>query len=197
MPGRPRSISDERLMAALAVAIGRVGPARLTLADVAAEAGVSTGMLVRRHGTKRGLLLAFLRHGREHGMPARRMREVFEAAADPVEGLIGAVIDGAGAGLPPAEFANHLAFLNLELADDEFRGLLAEFDDAVRAELASFIAEAVAGGFLVVADVDALAAAVNSLRNGTQITWATTRRTTLAAAMRRDLTTLLAPYRTA
>src|SRR6266542_6607411 len=39
--GRPRTITDEEILAALARAISRVGPARLTLADVAAEAGLA------------------------------------------------------------------------------------------------------------------------------------------------------------
>jgi hypothetical protein len=38
-------------------------------------------------------------------------------------------------------------------------------------------------------------AAVDSIRNGTQITWAMTRSQPLAEALRRDLSTLLEPYR--
>ena len=63
MAGRPRTISEERIMVALATAVGRVGPGRLTLADVAREAGVSTGVLVGRYGSKRDLLLGFVRWG--------------------------------------------------------------------------------------------------------------------------------------
>lgn len=189
--GRPRTITDERLMAALAAAIGRVGAARLTLADVAGEAGVSPGMLVQRYGTKRGLLLAFMRQAHQGG----RLREVYDSAPDPVEGLIRAVVDSVGPETAPEEFANHLGFLHLELADEEFRELLAVFDETIRAELTACVAGAVAAGQLVVGDVAALVAAINSIRNGTQITWAMTRSTSLAEAMRRDLTTLLAGYR--
>ncbi len=57
--GRPRTITDEAILAALARAISRVGPARLTLADVAAEAGIAAPTIAQRFGSKRHLLLAF------------------------------------------------------------------------------------------------------------------------------------------
>jgi hypothetical protein len=124
------------------------------------------------------------------------MRAAFEAAPDSVEGLIRAVVRSAGSDMEPEEFANNLAFLHLELADAEFRALLGEHDAAVRAELTDYLRAAVAGGHVVPgADVDALAAAVDSIRNGTQITWAMTRSQPLAEALRRDLSTLLQPYR--
>ena len=196
MAGRPRTISEERIMAALAAAVGRVGPSRLTLADVAREAGVSTGVLVGRYGSKRELLLGFVRWGLSEKAFIRPMRAAFETAPDSVEGLIRAVVRSAGPDTEPEEFANNLAFLHLELADPEFRALLGEHDAAVRAELAGYLRAAVTLGHLVAsADVDALAAAVDSIRNGTQITWAMTRSQPLAEALRRDLSTLLEPYR--
>ncbi|MFF3444867.1 TetR/AcrR family transcriptional regulator [Streptosporangium sp. NPDC002721] len=196
MAGRPRTISEERIMVALAVAIGRVGPGRLTLADVAGEAGVSTGVLVGRYGSKRDLLLGFVRWGLAGKAFVQRMRTAFDSADDPVEGLIRAVVRSAGPDVGPEEFANHLAFLHFELADPEFRALLGEHDAAVRAELAACLRSAAASGHLVAgADVDALAAAVDSIRNGTQLTWAMTRSEPLAEALRRDLSTLLSPYR--
>lgn len=196
MAGRPRTISEERIMAALASVVGRVGPSRLTLADVAQEAGVSTGVLVGRYGSKRDLLLGFVRWGLSEEAFIRPMRAAFGSAHDPVEGLIRAVVRSVGRDVEPEEFANHLAFLHLELADDEFRALLGEHDAAVRAELAHYLRSAVASGCLAAdADVDALAATVDSIRNGTQITWAMTRTRPLAEALRHDLSTLLDPYR--
>ena len=186
---RPRTISDERVMAALAEVVGRLGPARLTLADVAQAAGVSTGMLVQRYGSKRALLLAF---SSQTGAFEATMRQRYEAAPDPVEGLMRAVAER---DRDPQEFANHLAYLHLELADPEFRERLATHARGVRAELEHYLAEAVAAGLLDVPDIPALAAAVDSIRNGTQLTWAMHRRGTLADALRRDLTTLLTPYR--
>jgi AcrR family transcriptional regulator len=57
MSPRPRTVDD----AAIAMAIGRVitklGPAKLTLAAIAREAGLSPATLVQRFGSKRNLLV--------------------------------------------------------------------------------------------------------------------------------------------
>lgn len=191
---RPRTITDERIMAAVATAIGEVGPTRLTLADVARAAGVSTGALVQRYGSKRGLLLAF--SGRPGGF-VEAMRTAYASAPDPVEGLIRAASCGAEAVSSAAEFANHLAYLHLELADEEFRALLAAHAIGVRQELERYVAEAAHTGLLAVDDIPALASLVDSVRNGTQLTWAMVRHGSLVDALRRDLEALLRPYRRA
>jgi AcrR family transcriptional regulator len=56
--GRPRQNTDVEIPQAAFRAIARLGPTRLTLADVAEEAGVTPAALVQRFGSKRALLLA-------------------------------------------------------------------------------------------------------------------------------------------
>jgi AcrR family transcriptional regulator len=63
MSPRPRAASDSAILSAAHRAVTRVGPMRLTLADVAREAGVSPATLVQRFGSKRGLLLALVAAG--------------------------------------------------------------------------------------------------------------------------------------
>src|SRR5438067_3576429 len=58
MTPRPRKVSDEDVFAATMRAMSRLGPGELTLAKIAAEAGVTAGALVQRFGSKRALLLA-------------------------------------------------------------------------------------------------------------------------------------------
>ncbi len=190
--GRPRTLSDEQVMNAVAIAVGRVGPHRLTLRDVAQEAGVSPAMLVQRFGSKRGLLLGFLRAGGA----LDSMRRAYTVAASPVEGLIDAVVATSGADLSPEEFANHLAFLHLDLSDPEFRAVLAEEEAEVRQELVAYLHAAVEHGELRPVEVRRLAAAVHAIWNGAQIAWAVERDGTLAGALTRDLWTLLGPYLT-
>lgn len=193
MAGRPRTISDERLLAGVASAVGKVGPARLTLADVAREAGVTTGALVQRFGSKRGLLLAFTRHGSEDFIAAARAG--YAAAPDPVSGLIDVLVDLVDADMSAQEFTHHLGFLNLELADDDFREPLAAARQRFRDELAGYLGDAIAAGLLRVPDVPALVEVLDALWHGTQISWALFRDGTRAQQMRRTVTTVLAPYR--
>ncbi|MCK6488186.1 MAG: helix-turn-helix domain-containing protein, partial [Planctomycetes bacterium] len=51
-------VTDEDVFAAAQRAMSRRGPHELTLADIAAEAGVTPGRLVQRFGSKRALLVA-------------------------------------------------------------------------------------------------------------------------------------------
>ena len=58
MSPRPRQNTDLEILYAAFRAIARLGPSKLTLADVAREADVSPASLVQRFGSKRALLLA-------------------------------------------------------------------------------------------------------------------------------------------
>src|SRR3712207_9546177 len=58
MSPRPRTVSDDDILAATGRALQRASPAQLTLADVAAEAGLPPATPLPRFGSKRGLLLA-------------------------------------------------------------------------------------------------------------------------------------------
>ncbi|PRY01993.1 TetR/AcrR family transcriptional regulator [Allonocardiopsis opalescens] len=197
MAGRPRTISDERLLAAVASAVGRVGVARLTLAEIARDAGVTTGALVQRFGSKRELLLA---HARSASVwSPLEARAAFATAPDPVEGIVRAVVLSVDADRSPQEFANHLGWLGLELADDEFRELLARQGERVREQLAEFLREAAEQGRLRLGGEDEvleLAELLDTVRHGAQISWAVAREGRVAETVRRRLETVLAPYRT-
>src|ERR671922_736863 len=65
MTPRPRTIDDAGILEAAGRIISRHGPARFTLADVGAEVGLSAAALVRRFGSKRGLMLALARSARD------------------------------------------------------------------------------------------------------------------------------------
>src|SRR5215217_487509 len=171
--GRPRTISDERILAAVATAVGEVGPGRLTLAHVARAAGVSTGAVAQRFGSKRNLLLRFARTGSTVPLMRAAYEAAVSAGGDAVDGLVRAVLASAGPELSPEAFANHLALLHLDLADPEFREALAGHAGAVRRELMTYLDAAAAQGRLVGADVPALADTVGALRDGTLIAWAT------------------------
>lgn len=195
MAGRPRTVTDERLLAAVAAAIGRAGPVELTLAQVAREAGVTTGALVQRFGSKRGLLLAFARRGTDEFVAA--MREEYDRAPDPVEGLVAALVSLVGAEMSPREFSHHLAYLNLEMADDELRPPLVAGRARFRELLAEYVADGIGAGLLRVPDVGALVEVLDALWHGAQISWALFRDGTRADLMRATVTTVLAPYRVA
>lgn len=190
MCARPRTVSDDDVMAAVGRAVTRAGPARLTLADVADEAGIARPTLLQRYGSKRGLLLAFAAWGAggvaDHfaaaraafPAPLRALREALAGMTDDVR--------------TPEAMANHLAFLQLDLADAEFHGYALAHARSVRAEVAGLLAEAAARGELPAGARPArLAEAVHTMFNGALVTWAVVREGTVEQAVTRALDALL------
>jgi AcrR family transcriptional regulator len=186
MAGRPRTHSDDVLLDATFRAVGAVGPARLTLADVAREAGVSPATLVQRFGSKRALLVA---------AAARAAARAEAVLPEPGPAPLAALVDGlarltrpVGA---PAAFANHLALLQLDLADPELRAHAAAHARGLRRAIRRLLDAAVAQGELAPRDTRALADAVHATYQGALLDWAVDRRGTPARRVRAALAAIL------
>jgi AcrR family transcriptional regulator len=189
MAGRPRTHSDDALLDATFRAVGAVGPARLTLADVAREAGVAPATLVQRFGSKRALLVAAATRA------AARAEHAGAALPAADEAPLAALTDGLVALTKPvrdpAAFANHLALLQLDLADPELRALAVEHARGLRRAIRGLLDAAVAAGEIEACDTGALAEAVHATFHGAQLDWAVDRRGTLARRVRRALDAVL------
>jgi AcrR family transcriptional regulator len=186
--GRPRTRTDDELLDATFRAVGAVGPARLTLADVAREAGVAPATLVQRFGSKRALLVAAATRAAEraaHALPPAGDAPL-TALADGLVALTEPVRD-------PAAFANHLALLQLDLADPELRALAVAHARGLRRAIRRLLDAAVEHGQLERCDTGALADAVHATFHGAQLDWAVDRRGSLAARVRGALAVVLAP----
>ncbi|WP_283136755.1 TetR/AcrR family transcriptional regulator [Rhizohabitans arisaemae] len=190
---RPRTSSDEEILQAAGRAVARGGPAGLTLADVAAEAGLTPAALVRRFGSKRGLLLALARRNAEGAAaPFDRARRDRTSPLDALSGALAAMASGVGT---PEEMANSLGFLRLDLTDPGFRAPAAAHTRKVREEIAALLADAVAEGELTAdVEVDGLAASVQHVYNGVLIVWGLTGDGSPAAEIESGLARLLRPY---
>jgi AcrR family transcriptional regulator len=186
MAGRPRTHSDDALLDAAFRAVGAVGPARLTLADVAREAGVAPATLVQRFGSKRALLVAAASRS------AARAGSVLPAAGDaPLDALVDGLVALTELSRDPAAFANQLALLQLDLADPELRALAVAHARGLRRAIRALLDAAVAAGELEPCDTAALAEAVHAAFHGAQLDWAVDRRGTLARRVRRALDAVL------
>jgi AcrR family transcriptional regulator len=193
VPGRPRTASDDEILAGTGRAIGRIGPSRLTLADVAAEVGLAPATLVQRFGSKRGLLLAFSARG------APVVHEAFAAAraaySSPLAALRAALVGMTHGVATPAELANHLALLQIDLSDPDFHRHALDQARAVRDEIRALLDVAVTTGELAACDTARLARAVQATYNGALVTWAIFREGTVADWLDEDLAWLLRPFR--
>jgi AcrR family transcriptional regulator len=193
MSPRPRTVTDEQIIEAVAKVIGRLGPAKLTLADVGKEIGLSAATLVQRYGSKRGLLLA---------MAASAVESVdacFDAVRakhrSPLAAVIAAATDVTRYLDTPEELANHLAFLQMDLSDSDFHRLMVINSTKILEGYRRLLREAVDAGELVECDTGRLARAISAVCGGSLISWAAFRQGTAAAWVRTDVDTVLDPYR--
>jgi AcrR family transcriptional regulator len=190
---RPRTASDEAILEAANQVIGRIGPARLTLADVAAAAGLSPATLVQRFGSKRGLLLALCKSS------AASVDGCFAAIraehASPLAALIAAATHMARYVTCAEELANGLAFLQMDLSDPEFHAISRDNSERLLAGYRRIIEEAVAAGELRPCEPEKLARAVAAITGGSLIAWAIHREGRAENWVRSDLACLLEPYR--
>ncbi|RSM67942.1 TetR/AcrR family transcriptional regulator [Actinoplanes sp. ATCC 53533] len=189
--GRPRTVSDEQILAGAARVVARMGPARLTLAEVGQEVGLAAATLTQRFKTKRGLLLALARHGAD-ALPDRLAAA--RSAAAPARALIENFAALAGSVRTSAEFANHLAFLLLDLTDPQFQQISRDYADAVEQTIAEVLAAAHAAGEIVHTDLTDLPRAIHAAYNGAMVTWGMHGQGSPADQVRTQLTILLEPY---
>jgi AcrR family transcriptional regulator len=191
---RPRTTSDEAILDAVLALARRVGPARVTFAAAAAEAGLSAATLVQRFGTKRELLLAADKRGIDLWVGALDS----STAASPLARVVEVLVLAVDPDTTPEQMANSVAMLQLDLADPDFHAETLRGARAIRASIAHDLAAALQAGELRPGtDVAALAKLVETTYHGAMIGWAIHRESTLADWMREQVEAVLAPHRTA
>lgn len=195
MPGRRQKVSDNDVFAAAHRAMSRHGPHELTLAHIAAEAGVTPGRLVQRFGSKRALILAL-----SEGF-AGSARDVFAglraAHRTPLAALRAYAACMADLAPTPDALLRNLAYLQDDLADDTRRGHLLENARATRREIEALLKAAVKAGELRQdTDARALARTIETIVGGALMSWATYRQGKAVDWIRRDVDAVLAPWLT-
>jgi AcrR family transcriptional regulator len=194
MSPRPRKVSDEQVFAATHRAATGLAPNELTLAAIAAEAGVTAGALAQRFGSKRQLLLAVAERGaRETGAFIEALRARHRSPLAALRAYAACMADLAQS---PAALARNLSYLQIDLADPAFRAHLAVQAHATRAGLRAILAAAVAAGELAPrTNVRQLARTVETVMSGSLLTWAFYNEGPAALWIRADLEAVLASHR--
>ena len=195
MAGRPRTVSDEDLIRATIRVMGRLGPVKLTLAAIAREAGVTAATLVQRFGSKRALMLKLSADAATYAGSGFDMVRTAHPSS-PLDALMAAATAMTQHMSTPEELANSLAFLQLDITDPEFHRHTLEMSKKHLAGYRRLLKEAIAAGELKPHDTTRMARAVNAMSSGSLIAWAILREGAAEKWVRRDIETLLAPYRT-
>jgi len=192
--GRRKITTDADVLAATYRVVSRIGPARLTLAEVAAEAGLAPATLLQRFGSKRGLLLAAAEQGM--GDVGECFARIRSAHRSPLAALCASFEEMTHMCETPEALANSLAFLEIDLTDPDFHRLALENSRNMLAEYRALLDEAVAAGEIVRCNTTRLARALSALSSGSLLSWAILREGSVTEWLRDDIETVLGPYRT-
>ena len=195
MSPRPRRLPDSAILDAAVIVVGRMGPDRFTLADVGQEVGLSAATLVQRFGSKRNLLLAMLEQ--TINLVEERFIAAVNANESPLDGIYAAATDRAAEFEGPDSLSNRFAFVLLELSDPEFQALAAETTRKAIAAYKQMIERAIAAGELSdgLFDPQHLAETIHAVTLGSMVMWAVLRDGSSRPRTKRDLDTLLRPFR--
>lgn len=191
---RPRKATDDQIFEAAYRVMLRRGPAEWTLADIAAEAGLSAGALVQRFGSKRQLLVVLIARF------AEAVPDMYAALRakhrSPLAALRAYAAHVACLAASPGELAHHLDYLKLDLTDPQMHPHFKRQAEAARSFVSATLADAVARGELRKGtNVRRLTRLVESVIGGALFTWATYREGPAGDWMRRHLDDLLASYK--
>jgi hypothetical protein len=133
------------------------------------------------------------------GRGQESLDSLFDAARraheSPLDALIACCEDATRYFRTPEELSNHLAFLQMDLTDDDFHQLAVAQSDGIRSGFKTLLDEAVEMEELADCDTDALSRALQAAYNGSLLTWAIHRRGEIADWVSSDLDTLLRPLR--
>ncbi|MFI5709963.1 TetR/AcrR family transcriptional regulator [Kribbella sp. NPDC051620] len=192
---RPRLISDDAILDATRQVLAELGPARLTLAAVGARIGLAPPTLMQRFGSKRGLLLASAARS-----PLMVLRAVDEAEArntSPLATLRDFALSGVAHIKHRGELGNGLGFVQLDVADPEFRAHALAYTAAIVDSSARLLTAAQEAGELKPdVDIPALARLTLVCFTGALQVWAVTGWDSLTDFLRDQLDLLLSPYTT-
>jgi AcrR family transcriptional regulator len=150
--------------------IARQGVRRLSLQNVADEAGVSKGLILYHFKTKDRLLLTTMRWALHR--TETRIRDRLNGVEDPRE-TIGVLLDAVFIG-PEQNRDFHLVYLDLvehAARDASFSELSTLTEQVINGMYAEVIRDGVQRGTLDIDDVEAAAASMRSHIEGTFLTW--------------------------
>jgi AcrR family transcriptional regulator len=190
---RPRLVSDDVILDATRQVLAELGPVKLTLAAVGSRVGLAAPTLVQRFGSKRGLLLASA--ARSPVMVLRAAEEAEARNTSPLATLRDFALTAVAHIKHREELGNGLGFVQLDVADPEFRKHALAHSAAIVDSCARLYRAAQdAGELRADADVPALARHTLVCFNGALQVWAVNGWGSLSDFLSEQLDLMLAPY---
>jgi AcrR family transcriptional regulator len=192
---RPRKATDDDVFAAAYRVMQRVGPDELSLAAIAAEAGVTSAALVQRFGSRHALLVQ-LAEGAAAATPDFAQHFLAQEGS-PLAALAEYALCFADMAKTPDAMARNLAYLHNDLTDPDLRKPLVVMAKHTQASLERLVRGAINAEELERrVPVAALVRALQALISGSLMSWAILRKGTARVWLRDDFMTLVGPHLT-
>jgi AcrR family transcriptional regulator len=193
---RPRLVSDDAILDVTRQVLAELGPAKLTLAAVGARVGLAPPTLMQRFGNKRGLLLASV--ARSPLLVLRAAEEAEARNTSPLAALRDFALSAVAHIEHRDELGNVLGFVQLDVADPEFRRhAIAHSAAIVDCCARLYLAAQEAGELRADADVPALARHTLVCINGALQVWAVNGWGSLSEFLTEQLDLMIVPRATA
>ena len=193
MTPRPRTVDDSEIAAAFGRVIAREGPAGLTLAAIAREAGLAPATLIQRFGSKQKLLVTMSKGAGDGTALVTQLREAGRPPLEIVRRFMLCYAEMAPT--PQAMINSFSAYLQIDLGDPALRRMLVATNRVNERLVAELLSEAVAGGALRRLDPAGTARMLFALVSGSLLAWATVREGKAVAWLARDVDLALGALR--
>lgn len=192
---RPRSVSDQTIIAAAYELVMAHGPSNLTFERLGLQVNLVPAALVRRFKNKQQLLMEVDRYALEQ--TNAKVQEALENITSPIDTIIAQCTTELGFASTVERFTNGQEFLLMDLRD---KNLYSNYQVSFKhrhEQIAALLQQAQEDGELEgIADIAELAQHLEMLVHGAGHVWAMTQEGPIEDYISHHITYALAPYRT-
>lgn len=191
---RPRSITDQTIVAEAYDLIMKHGPGSLTFERLGAAVGLVPAALVRRFKTKQGLLLEVDQYAFER--TSTKVQEAMDKTSSPIDAIIAQFTTELGFASSVDRFANGQEFLLMDLRDKNlYNNYKISFEERHQ-QIIKLLQQAEDRGELTgIKDMSELARHLQMLLHGSGHVWAMTEEEPIENYISHHVELALAPYR--
>ncbi|GAE29328.1 TetR/AcrR family transcriptional regulator [Alkalihalobacillus hemicellulosilyticus] len=189
---RPREFSNETIFYAVYLALCQKGISKLTINDISNEANISPAGLLKRFGSKKGILLAY------SDFVVQLTKKSFDEALKKEESSINALKkiykNAMKLADDPVSLANHASFYLESTSDPDLLQISKKRLDILDKGTQTLLKQAIAQGEIKKCDVNVISTVLQSSVGGAMLLWIRNPERTIEALIDDCFSVILRPY---
>jgi len=192
--GRPRSITDQAIIAEAYELLMAHGPSKLTFEQLGARVGLVPAALVRRFKTKQQLLAEIDQYALE--LTTSKVQEAMDKTSSPIDAILAQFTTELGFASTVDRFVNGQEFLLMDLRDKNLYANYRISFEQRHQQIVGLLKEAQSADTLgEIEDLDELARHLEMILHGSGHVWAMTQESTVEEYISHHVELALKPYR--